>query len=98
MTFYRTFFATALIALPLLAVATDGDSVRTKDKDLFVLKTERKFAGAKVEVFTNSGQLVTAQKVEGRKVIIDFGSTEYGTYTIKVSKGDRVKEFEYIRK
>ena len=97
MTFYRTFFATALISLPLLALGVDSDSVRTKDKDLVVVKAEGDLEGAKVEVY-RSGELVTAQRMQGKKLIIDFGNTENGTYTIKLVKGDMVKEFQYVKK
>lgn len=98
MTFYRTFFAIALFALPLLAWGVDTDSVRTKDSDVFVVKTAKKLAGAKVEIFSASGQLVTAQMVQSRKVIIDFGNIENGTYTIKITKDEIHREFQYEKK
>jgi len=69
-----------------------------KEKDLFVFKTAKGSTDAKVEVFSDAGELVTAQTIQKRKIIIDFGGVAFGTYTIKVTKGDRVREFQYIKR
>jgi len=54
-----------------------------KHKSLFVLKTQKKFKGAKVEVFHASGELLTSQNLLKRKMIIDFSSVQQGTYVIE---------------
>lgn len=69
-----------------------------KNKSLFVLKTQKKFIGAKVEIYKPNGELITSQSLEKRKVIIDFGDVRYGTYTIRVTKGAQTKEFQYVKK
>ncbi|HEY9047451.1 MAG TPA: T9SS type A sorting domain-containing protein [Ohtaekwangia sp.] len=69
-----------------------------KHKNLFVLKTQKKFKGAKVEVFHANGELLTSQNLQKRKVIIDFGSVQHGTYVIRLTKGNNVQEFEYTSK
>jgi hypothetical protein len=65
---------------------------------LFVLKANRKYAGATVEVYYSNGDLVTTQKIEKRRMIIDFCDTKYGEYTIRVVRGNEKKEFQYVKK
>lgn len=69
-----------------------------KEKDLFVFRTAKGSDDAKVEVFSDAGELVTAQTIQKRKIIIDFGGVAFGTYTIKVTRGDTVQEFKYVKK
>jgi hypothetical protein len=70
----------------------------SKLKNLFVFKTEKKLVGAKVEVLSENGQVVTSQVLQKRKMIIDFCDVRYGTYTIRVTKGEDVKEYQYTKK
>ena len=72
--------------------------VNSKFKNLFVFKTERKLVGAKVEVLSESGEVVTSHVLQKRKMIIDFCDVRFGTYTIRVTKGNNVKEYHYIKK
>ena len=71
---------------------------QTKNKSLFVYKTARKFAGAMVEVYASNGSLLTAQNLQKRKLIIDFGSVLTDTYTIRVVKGNDIQEFQYVKR
>lgn len=89
----------------LIAILTTGvfevdaaDKRREKDKHIFVVKTERKFAGAKVEVFNASGQLLTVHTLKDRRMVIDFADVKLGAYTIRVSKDEETKEFYYEKK
>jgi hypothetical protein len=88
------FISTATLATPLETV----DVVNTKYKNLFVFKVKNKFKGADVRVFYSNGDLVTSQKLEKKKMIINFCDVKYGTYTIKVQKGNKSEEFNYIKK
>ena len=74
----------------------DRNNVRLKN--LFVFKTEKKFLGAKVEILSASGEVITSQSLERRKVVIDFADVGLGTYTIRVSKGQETKEFLFVKK
>lgn len=74
------------------------DIVNTKYKNLFVFRAERKFIGAKVEVYSMNGDLVTAQRLHRRKMIIDFCDVKFGEYTIRITKGDERQEFHYVKK
>lgn len=69
-----------------------------KAQDFFVLKAEKELVGAKVEIFSDEGELVTAHRVQKRKMIIDFGGMANGTYTIRLTKGDEMRTFSYNRK
>jgi hypothetical protein len=71
---------------------------QTKNKSLFVYKTQRKFLGAMVEVYTSNGDLLTAQNLQKRKLIIDFGTALKDTYIIRVVKGKDVREFQYTNR
>ena len=80
------------------AMAADVTEIKTKYPHLFVLKANRKYAGATVEVYYSNGDLVTSQQIEKRRIIIDFCDTKYGEYTIRVVKGDKKIEFQYVKK
>lgn len=67
-------------------------------KNLFVFKADKKFLGARVDILSAGGEVITSQNLEKRKVIIDFGSVRYGTYTIRVSKGSESKEYQFVKK
>jgi hypothetical protein len=89
-----------LIAQSVSAAPTLAGSgiVRIKGKTLFVFKTDRKFIGATVEVIFANGEVITSQKLEKRKMMIDFADVKAGDYTIRVTKGKRVEEFYYEKK
>jgi hypothetical protein len=77
------------------------DTVRNagpKIKNFFVFKTSRKLIGAKVEILSSAGNLITSSQLNKRKLIIDFGGVHFGAYTIRVSKGALQREFIYIKK
>ena len=69
-----------------------------KYKNLFTLKAEKQFIGAQVEIYNSSGELVTSQSLQKRKMIIDFGDARLGIYTIKIKRGAEHQEFTYIKK
>lgn len=89
------FASSASFAKPLDEVSTTG---HTKHKNLFKVKTNKKFVGATVEVFMTNGSLLTSQNLQKRKMIIDFGDSKGGTYTIRLTKGNETKEFHFIKK
>jgi len=63
-----------------------------------VLKAQKKLIGATVEIISANGNLITSQQLERRKVVIDFEAVKYGTYTIRVSKGNESTEFLFVKK
>jgi hypothetical protein len=79
-------------------VQEEVDVITTKYKNLFVFKADRKMLGAKVEVYSSAGHLVTAQRLHRRKMIIDFCDVKFGEYVIRIVKGDEKQEFHYVKK
>ena len=69
-----------------------------KEKNLFVFKAAKKFLGARVEVIHWNGEVVTAQILTKRKMIIDFSDVREGSYTVRISKGKQTEEFQYAKK
>jgi hypothetical protein len=98
----KTFFVATVLLLTgsaLMAGPSEdhGGIFSNKGNDLVVIKTAKNMVGAKVEVFSPSGDLVTAQITQKRKMFIDFADVTLGTYTIKITKGDKVKEMSFSK-
>ncbi len=74
------------------------DVLDSRHKNLFMFKADRKFLGASVEVYYANGDLVTSQKLEKRKMIIDFCDVKFGEYTIRLKKGKEIQEYHYVKK
>ena len=94
-------FAVFILFLSITASAhgtDEGAYEKEKQKNLFVMKADKKFRGARVEVLSASGNVITSGNLEKRKVVIDFNAVKFGTYTIRVSKGDETKEFHFIKR
>jgi hypothetical protein len=72
------------------------NAIKSKHNDLFMLKTNRQFAGATVEVISSRGEVITSKKMNRRKMVIDFKYTQQGSYTVRLVKGSNVKEFNYL--
>jgi hypothetical protein len=90
------------VLLSLAAMANDKhegwEPKSTKNKHLFVVKADRKFVGAKVEILDGTGGLIAEQTLIKRKMLVDFDDVKTGTYTIRISKGNEVKEYQYMKK
>lgn len=86
------------VAITQAAPSDDISMINTKFQHLFVFKAKRKYMGAIVEVYYSNGDLITSEKLSKRRMIIDFCDTKFGEYTIRVVKGDKRKEFNYIKK
>ena len=67
-------------------------------KNLFMLKTHKRFVGGQVEIYNSKGEMITSQSLHKRKMVIDFDPVLLGAYTIKVVQGDAKKEYKYIKK
>lgn len=95
----RMLFVSLLIISSLNASAEGIDAIRPpKSKNIFTLKTAKYFVGAQVEVYNSRGELISAQSLQKRKMVIDFGETLFGTYTIRIVKGAVIQEFKYVKK
>jgi len=99
----KTFFVATVLLLSGSAIMAGPSEDQWnifggKDQNLFVMRTGKDFVGAKVEIYSSAGELVTTQITQKRKMFIDFGGATFGTYTIKVTKGEVVKEFSFKKK
>lgn len=92
--------AIALLVMVLSLSASEKNegvsAVKSKHNGLFVLKTDRKFIGATVEIVSSKGDVITSHTMEKRKLIIDFKHVEQGSYTIRLTKGAETREFNYL--
>lgn len=69
-----------------------------KNKNLFVFKADKKLIGAKIEIVQPDGNIISEQLLMKRKMIIDFDNMKEEAYTIRLKKGDVVKEFQFKKK
>lgn len=92
--------AIALLVMVLsLSASEKNDGVSTlksKHNSVFVVKADRQFVGAVIEVRSSKGDLITASKLGRRKMIIDFKHVEQGSYTVRIIKGTQIREFNYL--
>ena len=93
--------AIALLVMALSVSAAPKNegvsAIKSKHNSLLVLKTDKKFVGATVEVVSSKGTVITSQTLESKKLFIDFRGVAQGSYTIRVTKGNRVKEINYLK-
>ncbi|MEM8568237.1 MAG: hypothetical protein AAGF85_17375 [Bacteroidota bacterium] len=92
------YFATFIIVFSTLTFATAENDpqiqlVKSDLKNLFTFKVDRSLLGAKVEMVYSNGDVVTIEKLEKRKMIIDFCDVKLGDYTVKISKDDYTRNF-----
>ena len=92
------FVSFLILSSSLCATAEAIDVIEPRQNSLFTLKAEKQFVGAQVEIYNASGELITTQSLQKRKMVIDFGDAMLGLYTIKVVKGDSKQEFKYLKK
>jgi hypothetical protein len=95
------FLGALTVLLTIAAMAKEpvrkGDP-DSKDKSLFVLKADKKFVGARVEIIQPNGSIIAEQILQKRKMIIDFDDVKSGSYTIRLVKGEKIQEFTYDKK
>jgi hypothetical protein len=67
-----------------------------KNKNLFILKVERRLVGAEVKVMMED-DVVSWQTLPKRKMIIDFTDVRSGSYVIRIEKGKEIKEYIFTK-
>ena len=87
---------TVLLSMAAMAKTPVGkNDPDTKDKSFFVLKADRKFIGARVEIVRANGSVIAEQVLQKKRMIIDFQDVKAGLYTIRLVKGNEKKEYKY---
>jgi hypothetical protein len=94
--------ASAVFAAPAASIK-DNSTVNvtitpTLYKDLLILKADKMYLGATIEVRDVTGVVVTSSHIYKKKMIIDFYDIPYGTYKISVRKDKETFEFNYTKK
>ncbi len=88
-----------LLSFPVVVAAGTWEAGNDDSKgSVFVLKADKKFIGAKVEIYSAGGQLITAQVVDKKKMVIDFGDVKVGVYTIKLINGEDSQSYKFEKK
>ncbi|MBS1558553.1 MAG: hypothetical protein JST69_07465 [Bacteroidetes bacterium] len=68
-----------------------------KEKNLFGFKADKVWMRAQVEILAVNGDCIMCQTLTKHKMMINFRDVRPGTYTIRVSKGERTEEFQYTK-
>jgi hypothetical protein len=69
--------------------------VLSTNRDIFYFKIDKEFLGALLEVFDRDGNKVIEQRLEKRKVLLDFYYDQPGRYSIRISYGPMEKIYIY---
>jgi hypothetical protein len=65
--------------------------------DIYYFKVAKEFLGADLEIYSSDGVKLLTQKVEHRKVLVDFYYENPGRYIIHFVKGDSTEEFNFVK-
>lgn len=97
--------SSAVFAAPVapFKIKNDKDTVSvtlmpTHYRNLLILKADKTYMGATVEVHDVTGAVVASGQIRKKKMIVDFYDIPYGAYTICVVKNKKSFEFQYTKK
>lgn len=92
----------AAVAVLLIAASTMGAfgdpgpvKVISTKREIFYFKVDKEFTGSLLEVFDAEGNKVIEQRIDKRRVIVDFYYDQPGQYIIKVSNDNKEEIFVY---
>ena len=85
---------------PNQLIASDivADNTSSSDEAVFFLKAEKQLLGGSVLVFNENFDLVTVSTIRRRRLEIDFSTADFGVYTVRIIKGNEMKEFHFMKK
>lgn len=89
------FFLTGLSGMA--ATPHEDVEVLSVEREVFYFKVDKAWIGADLEVIRWDGELMGSQTLLKRRALIDFYFLDPGEYVIVLRKGDREKEFQYVR-
>lgn len=84
-----------LISVSALAEPTDTLKSTASRKELIV-KLEREFIGATVEIVSPDGRVIAVDSLQRKKIVIDFANVLAGNYLVRFTKGSRKHELRYL--
>jgi len=65
--------------------------------DVFYFKVDKELLGAELEIYSQDGVKLLTQKLDHRKVLIDFYYENPGKFIIMIKKGDIQEEFSFVK-
>ena len=72
--------------------------IETNEKNVFAMKVGSQWRGGKVEIISESGDVILVERLNKKRMKIDFNSVSAGTYAIKISKNESQEQFKYERR
>ena len=66
--------------------------------DILYLKLAKEYVGAELEIYSEEGVKLFSQKIDRRKVLVDFYYETPGKYVIQLSKGDCFEKINFEKK
>jgi hypothetical protein len=89
--------AVLLVACSAMGALGDPGPVKvlSTKRDIFYFKVDKEMVGAMLEVFDKHGTKVIEQRIDKRKVLVDFYYDQPGKYSIRISRGEVERLFEY---
>jgi|GEM_PF-2982320 len=99
----RNFIVVAFSLMTLTSMASPllGVEVLTTSHEIFYFKIDKGWIGGEVDVLDENSKPISVQKLDKKKMLIDFFDIAPGTYTIVIKKGGACncqEEFIYIKK
>lgn len=65
--------------------------------DIYYFKVAKEFLGADLEIYSSDGVKLLTQKVEHRKILVDFYYENPGRFIIHFVKGESTQEFNFVK-
>jgi hypothetical protein len=69
--------------------------VVSKKLDVVYFKVSCEFIGGSMAVYDQNGKMIHTERVNDRKVIVDFYAEPSGSYTIRVKKGEITEDIVF---
>jgi hypothetical protein len=94
-----------LTCLFFTCLSASADKIKAKSSvhlvstrmDIFYFKIDKTFLGAELEIYSQDGVKLFTEKLDRRKILIDFYFENPGKFIIMFKKGDRHEEFSFIK-
>jgi hypothetical protein len=66
--------------------------------DILYLKLAKEYVGAELEIYSEEGVKLLSQKIDRRKILVDFYYETPGSYVIQLTKGDSTEKISFVKK
>lgn len=69
--------------------------VITTRLDIFYFKVNKEMMGGLIEIYDDKDEIMASQSITQKKMLLDFIDAKPGTYSIRISNGHTIREFEF---